>query len=140
MRRGGFGLGRCALVGAFLEPVTASGYRDDFGAMEQSVQDGAGGRHVAQELSPFFDGTIGSHQGGAVFIATHDDLQEDFAAFWRQDLESHVINDEEIGLEIFCQQAALADLGCLEGKLAHQVEHRTVEHQEPGLDRFDSDG
>ena len=26
------------------------------------------------------------------------------------------------------------------GKLAHQVEHRAVEHQETGLDRFDSDG
>ena len=50
MRWGGFGLGRCALVGAFLEAVTASGYRDDFGAMEHSVQDGAGGKHVAQEF------------------------------------------------------------------------------------------
>ena len=66
--------------------------------------------------------------------------QEDFAAFWRQDLEPHVIDDKEIGLEIFSQQAALARLGGLEGKLAHQVEHRAVEDQEAGFDRFDSDG
>ena len=57
-----------------------------------------------------------------------------------EDLEPHVINDEQIGLEIFSQQTALAGLGGLEGKLAHQVEHRAVEHQETGLDRFDSDG
>ena len=131
---------RCTLIGTVLEPVAASGYRDDFGVVEQSVEDGAGGRHVAQELSPFLDGTVGGHQGGAVFVAAHDDLQEDFAAFWRQDLEPHVVNDEEIGLEIFSQQAALASLGCLSGKLTHQVEHRAVEHQEAGLDGLDSDG
>jgi len=89
---GRFGLGRCTLVGAVLEPVAASGYRDHFGVVEQSVEDGAGGRHVAKELSPFLDGTIGGHQGGAVFVAAHDDLQEDFAAFGRQDLEPHVVN------------------------------------------------
>ena len=42
--------------------VAASGDGDDFGVMEQPVEDGAGGRDVAQELSPFFDGTIGGHQ------------------------------------------------------------------------------
>jgi hypothetical protein len=147
----GFGLGRYTLIGTVLEPIAAPGYRDQFGVVEQSIEDGAGGRHIAKELSPFLDG-IGGHQGGAVFVAAHDDLQEDFAALGRQDLEPHVINscgaphnstlvdDKEIGLEVFAQQATFASLGGLEGKLAHQVEHRTVEHQETGLDRFDSDG
>jgi hypothetical protein len=80
------------LIGTVLEPVAASGYRDDFGVVQESVEDGAGRRHVAKELSPLFDGTVGSHQGGAVFVATHDDLQEDFAALGRQDLEPHVVN------------------------------------------------
>jgi hypothetical protein len=99
------------LVSAVLEPVTAPGHRDDFGVVEQPIEDGAGGRHVAKELSPFFDGTVGGHQGGAVFVAAHDDFQEDFAAFGRQDLESHIVDEQEIGLEIFSQQAALASLG-----------------------------
>ena len=130
----GFGLGGCTLVRAVLEPVAASGYRNHFGVVEQSIKDGAGGRHVAKELSPFLDGAVGGHQGGSVFVATHDDLQEDLAAFGRQDLEPHVVDDKEIGLEIFSQQAALASLSRLSGKLAHQVEHRAVEHQETGLD------
>ena len=94
---------------------------------------------VAQELSPFFDGTIGGHQGGAVFIATHDDLQEDFAAFWRQDLEPHVINDEEIGLEIFSQQR-LSPAWVASRKA--RAPGRTLNGRAPetGLDRFDSDG
>ena len=69
---------------------------------------------------------------------THDDLQEDFAAFWRQDVEPPAVDDKQIGLEIFSQQTALASSGGLKGKLAHQVEHRAVEHQETGLDRFEA--
>jgi hypothetical protein len=42
------------LIGTVLEPVAASGYRDDFGVVQESVEDGAGRRHVAKELSPFF--------------------------------------------------------------------------------------
>jgi hypothetical protein len=114
--------------------------------MARIRRDGASGRgwhwrgDVAQKFSPFFDGTIGGHQGGAVFVAGHDDLQEDFAAFWRQDLEPHVVDDKEIGIEVFSQQATLTSLGGLEGKLAPQVEHRAVEDQEASLDGFDSDG
>ena len=77
---GGFGLGECTLVRTALESIAASGYGDDFDVVEKSVEDGAGGRDVAKELSPFLDGAVGGHQGGAVFVATHDDLQEDFAA------------------------------------------------------------
>ena len=90
------------MIGTVLEPIAASGDGDDFGLMEQAVEDGAGGRDVASGACPFVDGTIEGHQGGAVFVAAHDDLQEDFAAFWRQDLKSHVVDDEQIGLEIFC--------------------------------------
>ena len=64
MRWGGFGLGRCALVGAFLEPVTASGYGDDFGAMEQSVQDGAGGRRVRLRRRPALQRDTGARAQG----------------------------------------------------------------------------
>jgi hypothetical protein len=108
--------------------------------MEKSVEDGTGGRHVAKQLSHSSMGRLEVLRVEWFFVTAHDDLQEDFAALWRQDLEPHVVNDKQIGLEIFSQQAALAGLGGLEGKLAHQVEHRAVEHQETGLDRFDSDG
>ena len=47
---GGFWLGRYALVGTILEPIAASGDGDDFGVMEQAVEDGTGGGDVAQEF------------------------------------------------------------------------------------------
>ena len=64
-----------------MEPVTASSDRNDFSVMEQAVENGAGGRDVARELSPSFDGTIGGHQGETAFIAAHDDLQDSLLYF-----------------------------------------------------------
>ncbi len=90
-----------------LESVASAVDRDDLGVMEQAVEDGAGGRHIAEQLAPFFDGSVGGHHGGTVFVAAHDDLQEDFAAFWRKDFEPHVINDQQIGLKVFIEQTSL---------------------------------
>ena len=39
---------------------------DDFGMMQQTIEDGAGGRDIAEQFAPFFDGSIGSHHGGPV--------------------------------------------------------------------------
>jgi hypothetical protein len=37
--------------------------------MKQSVEDGAGSGHIAEQFTPFFDGTIGGHHGGKVTSA-----------------------------------------------------------------------
>jgi hypothetical protein len=39
---------------------------------EQAIQDCAGGGYIAQQLTPFFDGPIGGHYGGAVFITSRE--------------------------------------------------------------------
>ncbi len=80
------------LLGVWLESVAAPVDRNNLGVMEQAVEYSAGGGDIAEQFAPFFNGTIGGHHGGAVFVATHDDLQEDFAAFWREDFQAHIIN------------------------------------------------
>jgi hypothetical protein len=47
------------------------------------------------------DWKIGSHHARPIFVSTHNDLQEDFTAFLWQSLESHVVNDQQIGFEVF---------------------------------------
>ena len=47
-----------SLLGALLETVTASGDGDDFRVVEQSVEDGASGRDIAEKLSPFIDWAV----------------------------------------------------------------------------------
>jgi hypothetical protein len=37
------------------EAMAATGHRDDVGAEEDSVEDGAGGGHIAEEFAPVFD-------------------------------------------------------------------------------------
>ena len=81
--------------------------------MKQAVEDRAGGRHVAEQFAPLFDGSIGGHHGGTVLVTAHDDFQKDLAAFLREDFESHIVNDEEIGFEVFIEQAAFSDLSFL---------------------------
>ena len=56
--------------------------------MKQAVEDRAGGRDIAEQFAPFFDGSIGSHHGGPVLVTAHDDFQEDLATFLRQDFEA----------------------------------------------------
>jgi hypothetical protein len=82
--------------------------------MQQTVEDCAGGRDIAEQFAPFFDRAIGSHHGGPVLVTAHDDFQENLAAFLRQDFESHIVNDEQIGLEVFVKQAAFSDLSFLD--------------------------
>jgi hypothetical protein len=36
---------------------------DDFGMMKQAIEDGTGCRDIAEQFSPFFDGSIGGHPG-----------------------------------------------------------------------------
>ena len=59
-----------------METVTSTVDGDDVGMMEQAIKDGAGGGDVAQEFTPFLNGTIGGHHCRAVFVATHDVFQE----------------------------------------------------------------
>ncbi len=60
--------------------------------MKQAIEDGTGCRDIAEQLAPFFDGSIGGHHGRTVFVMTHDDFQEDLATFLRRDFESHIVN------------------------------------------------
>jgi len=86
--------------GRVIEAVAASGHLNNFGVVEEAVQNGCGRRDVVEQFAPFFDGPIGGHEGGAILITAQDDLQEDLAGFGGQALESHVIHDEQVGFEI----------------------------------------
>jgi hypothetical protein len=70
---------------ARLESVASAGNSDNLGMMGQAIEDCAGGRYIAQQLSSFFNRPIWSHHGGTVFVAAYDDFKEDLAAFGRKD-------------------------------------------------------
>jgi hypothetical protein len=62
------------------QAVAAAVDGDDLGAVQQAVEDGSGGGHVAQQLAPFVHRAVGGHDGGADFMAAQDDFEQQFAA------------------------------------------------------------
>ena len=98
-----------------VEAVAGAGDSDDVGAVEESVEDGAGCGDVAEELAPFFNGAVGGHEGGSVFVSAHDDFQEDFAAAGGEVFEAHVVDDERSGLRRRRWRRALSAGEALEG-------------------------
>ena len=43
---------------------------------------------------------VEGHDGGAFFVASHDDFEEAFTAAWWERFDAHVVDDEERGFEI----------------------------------------
>ena len=65
--------------GPVLQPVAAAGDGDDLGMMQEPVEDGGGGRHIADQLAPVLQRPIGGHHRGFGFVPPHDDLKQVFA-------------------------------------------------------------
>ena len=57
-----------------------------------------------------------------------------------QRLESHIVNDQEVGLEIAAQDAVLLVKGLVFEEVAHQVKNGTVEDLKVELDGFVAQG
>jgi hypothetical protein len=47
---------------------------------------------------------------GVSYAAAHDDFQEGFAAAGRQDLQTHVVDDEQVGFEVSGQDGSIAGM------------------------------
>jgi hypothetical protein len=75
---GGLALGGFPFRGARLtpQPVAFAGDLDDLGVLEDAVEDGGGGRNVADQLAPVFQWAVGGHHRGADFVTPHDDLEQ----------------------------------------------------------------
>ena len=123
-------LGTCGAV----QTVGFTSKLDDFGMVEESVENGGCCGDVVEEFAPFFDGAVGGHEGGSVFVTAHDQLQEYFPGLGRQGLEPHIINDEQVDLEVPFEDAVQLGRGTFGLKVANEVKNRTVKDGEVGLD------
>src|SRR5271166_1314675 len=74
--------------------IALAGDVDDLGMMQEAIQDGAGRRHVTNQLAPILQGSIRGHHRALQLISAHDDLEEELPALGRKLLDPHVVNDE----------------------------------------------
>ena len=69
---------------------------DQVGAMQEAIQNGCGSGDIADEFAPFFQRSVGGHQGRAQLIAAQDNLEEILAGFGREFFDAHVVDDQQI--------------------------------------------
>jgi hypothetical protein len=134
------GLGGVGGAGGVFESEAFSGEGDNPGMVKEPVENGGGGGHIADELTPILEGAVGGHEGGAVFVAAHDDLQQVLTGVLGQLLQSHIVDDEQVGLEVMAQETVLLVEGLVLEKIADQIEDRGVADKQVALDRFVADG
>jgi hypothetical protein len=82
------------------------------------------------------DGAVAGHEGGTILVTAHDHFQEVFPGMLGQRFESHVIDDQKIGLEIAAQDPVLLVEGFVFEEVAHQIEDGAIEDLEVELDGF----
>ncbi len=89
------------------QAITPAGDVDDRGVLQESVEDRGGRRHVADEFGPILQGTVAGHHRRAVLVAAHDDLQQAFPrSLWKL-FHPHVVDDQQIGLEVTVERLVL---------------------------------
>ena len=122
--------------GGFFHSVAFSFDFDDVGVMEETVEDGRGSWDIADEFAPFFKGAVGGHEGRAQFLAAHDDIEEVFAGLGRELLGAHVVDDEEVALEVALHGAFVLFLGSVFAQVGEDVEDGAVKDDFTGFDQL----
>jgi hypothetical protein len=128
------------VVDAVLKPVGAAFDFDDVGVVEEAVEDGGGGGDVADEFAPFLQGAVGGHEGGAQVVAAHDDFEEVFPGLWRELFDAHVVDDQEIALEVAAHGSLVSAFVAVVAKVFEEVEDGAVEDGFAAFDQLVADG
>src|SRR5690606_25417565 len=63
--------------------------------VEQSVEEGAGGGVVAEDLAPVLDRAVGGEDGRGTLVAAHDDFEDVLAGGGGQLAHAEIVEDEE---------------------------------------------
>jgi hypothetical protein len=113
---------------------------EDFGVVQEAVEDGGGAGDVAEEFAPIFEGAVAGHERGAGFVAAEDDFEETFAGAFGELLHAHVVDDEEIGLEVTCEDLVVAGEGFVVEEVADDIEDGAIEDGAALLDDVESEG
>jgi|GEM_PF-5914696 len=98
------------------------------------------GEDVADQLAPVLQRAIRRHDRRAELVASHDDLEQILARAFGQLLHAHVVDRQQIGLEIFQQHLLLSGQGLVVQEVADHVEDRAVQHDKAALDRLVAEG
>ena len=121
------------------ESVAATGDLDEFGILQEAIQNGRCGRNVSDQFAPVFQRSVTGHHGAAEFVATHDDLEEKLAALFRQMLHAHVVEDQQVWLEISVENPVMTFEGFVVQEVTDAIEDAAVVDREAIANQLSSD-
>src|SRR5688572_17183453 len=104
--------------------------------MQETVQDRARSWHIAQKFAPLLQRSVAGHDGGPVFVSSHDHFEKMLAGVPRQLFEAKIINDQKLWIEITAQGLVTLVERFIFHEIAHQIEDGTVKHLEVHFDGF----
>lgn len=109
--------------------------QDDHRILQELIQYGSSGSDIANELSPIFDEPIVCHDSGTELIVPHNEFEQDFPGAIRAAFQPHIINDQEITFQIFCEKCIFLFLFRIL-EFPNQIKNRVVNDSKNSFDGF----
>ncbi len=119
----------------FLEAITFAGDLDDFRPMEKSVENRRRAGDIADQLAPIIERSIARHHGRTELVSAHDDLEQVFTGSLRQLLHSHVVDDQQVGLQIALEEFLVSVHRLVVKEISDRIKDRSVVHRKSRTDR-----
>jgi len=128
-------LGLCGVCSSpVFEPVAAAGNGEYLGMVQESVQDRCGRGNIAEQLAPVFQRPVRGHYRGFRLVPPHDDFKEVFARTLGPLFDAHIVDDQEIRLEILGHDVVLVGKCLVVQEVSYTIKDRTISNHKAALD------
>ena len=130
----------CCFCFSVLQAIAFAGDVYYLSMMQESVKDCCGGGDVTDQFAPLFQRTIRCHHRSLQLVPSHYHFKKVFAGTFRQRLDAHVVDYQQVRFEIFIHDFILPGEGFITHEVANHIEDRPVFYRVPSLDRLVTDG
>jgi hypothetical protein len=104
------------------QAVTPPVHLHQLGVVQEPIQNRGGARRISQELVLVFKRTVRCHHRQPGLVPAHHNLEEALAGTPGQLLYAHVVDDQQLGLEVLVQGLVLLAQHVVVEEVPEQVE------------------
>ena len=108
--------------------------------VQEAVEDGCRRGNIADQFAPLFQRPIRRHHGRLQLIPPHDHLEKVFAGTFRQRLDAHIVDNQQVRLEVFVHDFILPGEGFVSQEVPNHIEDGPVFYGMSVLDRLVAEG
>ena len=127
------------LSGPVFQSIASAGYLDDLSVVQDAIEDSRRRRYITDQFAPLFQWPVGSHDGEAQLIPSHDNLKEILAGLLGQLFDTHIVDHQKIDFEVTVHGLDVVTKVLGLGQFSDSVEDRAIEHGKADLGGLVSD-